>query len=362
MSNNVFDETVEIEYNKVDSIVDEFKEKIIEPYLSDYIYSNKIKGLGSTRQCLKISKKTCNILSQPGKIHLLPTELDNGTSGDIDLIVLLKDNLPLKKSIQEILSILKENQIKAKTFFGNILSICFYTQYKSNPVQIDLMFADNKLTYDYLYNLKFYSGESLDGKYKGLHRTELIRSLVKYKGLSLGMNGFKRFKWNNEFDSINDIQKELKNKFKRARTNKSKLTWMLIKDWLIIKNFNSLSNLKNYLCYSTDYLQNRLYIDSIINVKGNKEVIRKLRKILFVKEDLSYIDWKFILKKYLNFNINNIKLKGRLNKFKDILKLIKDMKYKEYILYDYKNELKSKPKNYFDVVEREVMQVYEMDA
>jgi len=323
-------------------------------YNSNIILDNTLKGLGSTRQMLikkgKPSSKDIDFILMIGyDSNNIQTTNPNDFNKSI-----------IKNTVNKLYSIIikKGIQVKVqngnKAMFGNVMMTYFplkllSNKYKDEYCQVDLMLClPNKIYYEYLYRLKFYSNEifdiSKDKNIKGLHRTELIRSLIKQRGLSLGANNILRYKWKDDNISLEQFFNIISKKINRSRKKDIKEMWQNLYDVLIKEE-----DILNEICYFENgsiYLKNRYKIYNITNKSLSKFIDE-----FFIKEEYrinnELVKWNIILE-YV-YKIKNIE-KYFIN-FDNVLILIKDLlilnELKDFnlIIEDYKEELKNKTRD-----------------
>ena len=201
---------------------------------------------------------------------------------DIDLVCLVNDT---NEYLEKLKITFKDNNYRI--LFGNVFSI---TDYKYNNIeyQIDLMLAST-YSYEYLKDIRFNSNDK--EPLKGLHKTELIRSILKYHGYSLGTIGIKQYKLRNNV-LLKDITTYIEKKIKRCRVDVTKLEWQNYKT-----NIDSLDVLVD-----NTKLKSRIKIGQY-TIK-NIQLFRKLIDEFFVYE---YIHINKVLKNSFGLK-NNYKI------------------------------------------------------
>jgi len=267
-------------------------------------------------------------------------------AGDLDLLVLSSNaNDDIIDITRGLVKFFKAEDYKAKSFFGNIVSISFPSEYMETNAQIDLMIAiptASNNAFSYLRDLKFYSGETYDENatllIKGLHRTDLIRYVVRGAGLSMANQGFKAFKWNGKYESVDALVADLQKKVNRMRKPEYKIATQSLLE--TISKYKRMGWVKRLLVdMNTGYIKNRYQIGK--HVGHPVDVIRGLA---FEEVDLSGQQWTEILSVVLGISEDG--LQSKIKTFDGVLDTISeaniDDKTLTHIFKGYKHELSYK--------------------
>jgi len=281
-----------------DTVIKEFIKTIVIP--SKSINVDTITGLGSTRSILK---------KLPGA---------KSVAGDLDLLAVATTDR--KSAVDSLVTKAKSMGLDYQIAFGNVFSVGY--PYEGNKYQIDLMVAeasDDNAVYNYMRKFKFWSDEDSEQDtsfiLKGAHRSELAKTIVKAVGLSAAEGGFNEFVWNNKYNDVNSISDELNKKAVKFRDiDKQKQTIELAS--LILNKVKDINRLKKILS-DDGYIKNR-YPHSLF--KSLPKGFDIMVDMLFDKVQ-SRDDWETTLDKKFNLT-NTIE---RMNKFDDVVKLIKEL-------------------------------------
>lgn len=282
-------------------------------------------------------------------------------AGDLDLLVLSNsaddDIIDITRGL---VKFFKAEDYKAKSFFGNIVSISFPSEYMDSNAQIDLMIAiptASNTSFSYLRDLKFYSGEVYDENatllIKGLHRTDLIRYVVRGVGLSMANQGFKAFKWNGKYETVDGLVAALQKKVNRMRKPKYKRGTQSLVNTL--SKYKTMTWLKKLLIdVDTGYIKNRYQIG-----RHTGHPIDVLRGLAFDEVDLSGQEWTAILSAGLGLSEDDIQF--RVQTFDGVLDVLSEANLSEktlvHIFKGYKHELSfKKAKNFWsDELEQKII-------
>jgi hypothetical protein len=280
-----------------------------------------------------------------GSSRLMLEGLGKQESKDLDLAIKIKkeyQETPLSELIESLEELLNQHNYELryvnnkKIIFGNVITIYAYDT-KGNTFQIDLMLAiSDNISFNYLTELRFYNNE-IDPDLKGLHRTELIRSMIKAKGLSLGTININQFRLKTDIKDNQDIFNKLKQKINRSRKKEIKKAWEDLYDY-----FEDLKvDLITYL-FQQDKISGIYYLKSRY---GFADKIIEQNCIDLIADKSPYLInnkipyWKTIFE-----NIYDTK-DIYLSTTQDVLLFLEynhTKEEKKYILKDYINELKKK--------------------
>lgn len=221
---------------------------------------------------------------------------ESGRVNDIDIVIRMEATKICSDLLKQIKSYLNnEYNIECKTMFGNIVSCCYPHDSIDKCAQIDLMISPNlDIFYKYIKEMRFYSNEK---ELKGLHRTELIRSILKVKGLSLGTKGIKKFTWNGKYNSVNELLNKLTSSKNRCRKDESINSYLLLEHDL--SNCKKIKDVRKIFSPQIR-LTDRYFISGNIYVFDNP-IIDRIKKILFDGEYI-YGYWVDIISKYFNID------------------------------------------------------------
>jgi len=265
---------------------------------------------------------------------------------DLDVLIVSKSNV-LTNELDVLKTHLNDAVIDYNVHFGNVVT--FYFIFNDNPVHIDLMIAaKNIYVTNYLTTLRFYSNEKFDKNnhenFKGLHRTELIRSFLKSHGFILGDTSLKRYILKDEFKTLKlDILRDvLTKKANRAKKQETTRTYEYLKSFTITDWFNFLNN---RIEKDNDdwYLTNRYNLFGITDYKLNKLIV----ELLFDRKTFDNHAWNYTLKKYINLEFN---FNDNFDTFETTLKSLQYVVNPEnlqFILSDYIAELQRKNVDYY---------------
>lgn len=242
------------------------------------------------------------------------------TVHDIDILVV--------STHDEIRNRLETHNIEYKTFFGVVYS--FVLEYKDKYVQIDVVVCSSVDHLEYARQLVF--GGVPDSPFSALHRTELLKSLVKFRGLSLSPFGLKQFVPKQGIKK-EEIIESLEKRLKRARTLFSKNEIVQAMD--LIQSYNTIEELINFL--TKDKRGKRVLVSRSF-VRG-KVINKYIVESLFLEE---FVDnWKEVIQAELK--LQDI---GVLDTFSGVIRTINSLNLPntaiEEIFRDFICRLKSK--------------------
>jgi len=293
---------------------------------------SKTAGLGSTRKIIN------NI------------NTNKSSFGDIDLLLVTNSAYDKAYGVAELKKTLNSLSIDYKAFFGNVFSCRFPISGKF--VQLDLMVIGGDkgdAAFSYLHDLLYFSNEPDDNGLKGAHRTELIKSMVKNAGIKAGAHEFKKYKFNPDIKSLDEVQKIIDNSLSRARSALNKQSLLGLSEFLK-KNFSSLSSMKSKLLDRKGYIKN-------LHDKMYKGInVDQMLKLLFTDDRLEN-DWRETLT--FAFGEQNKKWEDKLQTTKDVLNTLAELLNKRKIqrnqlisiFIDYKSNI---PKYWNDSIEQAI--------
>ena len=335
-------------FDKVIKIPAEILQEIYNEYLRIIESSNlfdisKIVGIGSTRKILE---------KLPGAKDI---------AGDIDLLIVGKDNFSVEQLLHSYSDYLTSLNIENKVYFGNIVSAAYY--YNNEYVQIDLMICastPNDINYKYLKDLRYFNDENFDKtpELKGLHRTELIRSLIKIVGLGLGFSSIKAYCWNNAAQTTTELIELIEKHLKKSRAENKKIA---LQNLLILIKKIKFKTFKSSLVRDNGLLKNRFYFSNYSEKTGMKFIL----DTLFDDVTLDNIEWTEAIRRIFKLD-DSIDIHDTLNTFENVLKFIKTLfnenKISEkdlfFLFNDYKNELISKKQDYWNIATKQMIRKY----
>jgi len=288
-----------------DKVVGEFVKKVLQPL--NVVRVDSVVGLGSTRAILK----------------KLPTA--KKISGDLDLLAIAKTDS--RATVGALADWAKKRNYDYQIAFGNIFSVAY--PYGDNKYQVDLMIAqpsEDDAVYSYMRKFKYFSDEdpnqSGDFIIKGAHRSELAKTVVKAMGLSAAESGFKQFKWNNKFSSINPIADKLESSAARFKDKDKKEQTLELVD-LLRNRIKDISKLKKELVDADELLKDR-YPSALF--RKYPKAYDLMVDMLFDKENTPET-WEKVLDR--KFKVSNAI--ERMNKFEDVLKIVQELLKKRLI-------------------------------
>lgn len=288
-----------------DKVVGEFIKKVLQPL--NIVRTDSVVGLGSTRAILR----------------KLPTA--KKISGDLDLLAIAKTDS--RSAVSKLVDWAKKKNYDYQVAFGNIFSVAY--PYGDNKYQVDLMIAqpsEDDVVYSYMRKFKYFSDEdpnqSGDFIIKGAHRSELAKTIVKAMGLSAAESGFKQFKWNNKYSSIEPIADKLEKSAARFRDEDKKQQTLGLVD-LLRNRIKDISKLKKELADADELLKDR-YPSALF--KKYPKAYDLMIDMLFDKENTPET-WEKVLDR--KFKVSNAI--ERMNKFEDVLKIVQELLKKRLI-------------------------------
>ena len=288
-----------------DKVVGEFVKKVLQPL--NVVRVDSVVGLGSTRAILK----------------KLPTA--KKISGDLDLLAIAKTDS--RATVGALADWAKKRNYDYQIAFGNIFSVAY--PYGDNKYQVDLMIAqpsEDDAVYSYMRKFKYFSDEdpnqSGDFIIKGAHRSELAKTVVKAMGLSAAESGFKQFKWNNKFSSIDPIADKLEKSAARFRDKDKQEQTLGLVD-LLRNRIKDISKLKKELVDADELLKDR-YPSALF--RKYPKAYDLMVDMLFDKENTPET-WEKVLDR--KFKVSNAI--ERMNKFEDVLKIVQQLLKKRLI-------------------------------
>ena len=300
------------------------------------VIDDSIAGLGSTRRALN------NINSEKMQ------------SGDIDLLIKIKESAleehtNLQSTIKAISARFDQHKIHHQIFFGNILSSAF------KNIQIDLVLAPptkNDNAYEYLRDLVYYSDEDDPTRsIKGLHRTELIRFLLKGIGLHMSTKSLIAYKWANvdKDDAISYLE-HAKNK---AKKNKKHYEFLL--NVINIKGYSALK--QDIINVKTGCLKNSLSISSSYDF----DLLNLLTKTPILERIDFAENWEKTINNFMCLK-GNINISNEFQTFEKTLDFIKELEILEILCSDtihnvFKNYIKrlNEGNNFNSVIKEKIL-------
>ncbi len=278
-------------------------------------------------------------LTPLGSTRLMLQGKGKDESKDLDFAIKLNSNFKkeeLKDLIPELEIKLKEYNVSLregdsrKIIFSNVITL--YLNQDENTYQIDLMISDNnKNNFSYLTELRFYSNETKPFL-KGLHRTELIRSMLKAKGLSIGTSNINKFglKANGIFNTNEQYLSFITKKFNSAHKEEIQEHWKELYDLL------EKLNIKDYLT-NNNILRTRYgFVHPDIEHTFTEGLFEKIP--YKINNRIPY--WKNIVSE-----VYSIKKNFKLDTFEEVLIFLKEnhtIPEIGFIIRDYISELKRK--------------------
>ena len=288
-----------------DKVVGEFIKKVLQPL--NIVKVDSVVGLGSTRAILK----------------KLPTA--KKMSGDLDLLAIAKQDS--RSAVSKLVSWAQKRDYDYQVAFGNIFSVAY--PFGKSKYQVDLMISqpsEEDEVYNYMRKFKYFSDEDPSQKgdfiLKGAHRSELAKTVVKAMGLSAAESGFKQFKWNDKYNDVNTIADTLEKKAGRFRDKDKQQQTLELVD-LLRNKIKDIRKLKKYLVDQDDLLKDR-YPSSLF--KSVPKAFDLMIDMLFSKENTPET-WEKVLDR--KFKVSNAI--ERMNKFDDVMKIMKELLKKRLI-------------------------------
>lgn len=288
-----------------DKVVGEFIKKVLQPL--NIVKVDSVVGLGSTRAILK----------------KLPTA--KKMSGDLDLLAIAKQDS--RSAVSKLVSWAQKRDYDYQVAFGNIFSVAY--PFGKSKYQVDLMISqpsEEDEVYNYMRKFKYFSDEDPSQKgdfiLKGAHRSELAKTVVKAMGLSAAESGFKQFKWNDKYNDVNTIADTLEKKASRFRDKDKQQQTLELVD-LLRNKIKDIRKLKKYLVDQDDLLKDR-YPSSLF--KSVPKAFDLMIDMLFSKENTPET-WEKVLDR--KFKVSNAI--ERMNKFDDVMKIMKELLKKRLI-------------------------------
>ena len=306
MGGNAFNVST-VDQSLIPSIFKQFKTFLASDLELDdlLVLDDSVVGLGSTRLALN------NI------------ETKKKQSGDIDLLIKIKESALNKHNgmqgiLKAISSRFDKHGIAHRVFFGNIFSSAF------KNIQVDLILAPpskNDDAYEYLRDLLYYSDETDPTRaIKGLHRTELVRYLLKNVGLQMSTKGLATYKWVglSENDAIDFL-----NKNKRKAKRRKKL-YESVLNAIITKGFQSFKD--ELVNPKTGFVRNT---NSIGDFYDQETLGMLTRSPMFEKVDLTD-NWRAAIASFLGYE-EVIDITNKFKTFESTLDFIKELEILEIL-------------------------------